>query len=322
MSRPFGLDEQASVLRVACSPWLDVVSDYDGSLAGFATDPAKAWPFPGAVDVLQRLATTPNTRTVVLTGRNPLDVRRLIRYGADNFSPDENTLSFTLKNGKTGKLLVTGNHGNVADPELRQQKSSAILTDYDMAIREKLIAELRSALGEQFPKYSDKIVDSASDNPDNSIFLEHKTTGVTVHTRSFRTEAQHDAERINDFAHTFAKEYSEKNAPLFVLSGVKSTEISVRKLNKGNGIAQIRATQPRNVSASLIFIGDDITDLSAFTRLGSDDLGVVVGDRIVQEIQSMEKKPEKLIFVDEPAAVVTLLEQISLMRETSVASTS
>jgi trehalose 6-phosphate synthase/trehalose 6-phosphate phosphatase len=51
--------------------------DYDGTLAPFRRDPARAKPWPGVRRMLERISTHPNTRVVVVTGRSVEDLLRV-----------------------------------------------------------------------------------------------------------------------------------------------------------------------------------------------------------------------------------------------------
>lgn len=56
--------------RLAAAERLAVVSDFDGTLAPFHTDPMAVVPHPGAIDALDRLARLPRTTAAVLSGRH------------------------------------------------------------------------------------------------------------------------------------------------------------------------------------------------------------------------------------------------------------
>ena len=51
--------------------------DYDGTLAPFRRDPARAGPWPGVRRLLQRISVNPRTRVVVVTGRSVEDLLRV-----------------------------------------------------------------------------------------------------------------------------------------------------------------------------------------------------------------------------------------------------
>ena len=63
-----GGSHTAMVDRLARAASLLVVSEFDGTLADFVTDPATARPVAGALDVLTALARLPRTRAAVISG--------------------------------------------------------------------------------------------------------------------------------------------------------------------------------------------------------------------------------------------------------------
>jgi trehalose 6-phosphate phosphatase len=52
--------------------------DYDGTLAPFTCDPAKAYPYPGVREVLRRIRRETDTRLVIVTGRKAIDIPPLL----------------------------------------------------------------------------------------------------------------------------------------------------------------------------------------------------------------------------------------------------
>lgn len=59
-----------ALVRAADAGSLVVACDYDGTLAPFVDDPARAVPAPGAIAALDRLASLPRTTVALLSGRN------------------------------------------------------------------------------------------------------------------------------------------------------------------------------------------------------------------------------------------------------------
>ncbi|MDP3971788.1 MAG: trehalose-phosphatase [Candidatus Nanopelagicales bacterium] len=99
------------------------------------------------------------------------------------------------------------------------------------------------------------------------VHLEMKPAGVTVHVRqaSFR-----DAQMV-------VRELSESVAEwpgVYTKHGKQVIEFSVVRADKGAAIERLR--RECDATATL-FIGDDVTDESAFARLEHDDVGVKVG---------------------------------------------
>lgn len=57
---------------------LALLLDYDGTLAPFHTDPAKAVPYPGVKGLLDRIQACKRTRMVIISGRQAKEVSRLL----------------------------------------------------------------------------------------------------------------------------------------------------------------------------------------------------------------------------------------------------
>ena len=54
--------------------------DYDGTLAPFTCDPARAYPYPEIRDTLRRIQCETDTRLVIVTGRRASDIPRLLGF--------------------------------------------------------------------------------------------------------------------------------------------------------------------------------------------------------------------------------------------------
>jgi trehalose-phosphatase len=72
------LDLAAFFQRVAHAPARLLMLDYDGTLAPFHTDPARAVPYPDVVPVLERIVACGGTRIVVVSGRPADEVPQLL----------------------------------------------------------------------------------------------------------------------------------------------------------------------------------------------------------------------------------------------------
>jgi len=147
MSRPVSLDPAlaAALAGLARVPRLLVGTDYDGVLAPIVTDPARAYPLPGGIAVLGRLAARPGTTVAVLSGRTRADLATLIRPAGGPALPEE--------------VLLVGSHGSelAGDAELTQEQS---------ALRARLAAALQRIVQDQ-----------------PGVWLESKPVSLAVHTR-------------------------------------------------------------------------------------------------------------------------------------------
>lgn len=107
----------AELGRLAGLARLLVATDYDGVVAPIVRDPARAFPLPGTVDVLRRLAAAPGVTVALISGRDRATLHRLSSAAAP--------------------IVTVGSHGAEWDGSLADT-----LDDADRARR----AEIRSAL--------------------------------------------------------------------------------------------------------------------------------------------------------------------------------
>ena len=146
--------------------------------------------------------------------------------------------------GFAAPIRLVGSHGGEFDDGALE------LTDAQGALKEELDAAVRG------------IVDG-----EPGVRLEGKPAGVVVHVRG-ADEAV--AERVLD---------AVRSGPAR-LPGVESTEgkavleMAVLKVSKGSAIDTLRAQL--RVDA-VLFVGDDVTDETAFARLRPGDVGIKVG---------------------------------------------
>ncbi|AEQ07286.1 trehalose-phosphatase [Corynebacterium pseudotuberculosis] len=95
--------------RLARAPRLLVVSDFDGTLAGFSTD-AQAVPIEHrSLEALRRLAACPHTEVAVLSGRGLAELRQV--------------------SGLTDPIVLIGSHGaesSTGAPPLTEQQHTAL----------------------------------------------------------------------------------------------------------------------------------------------------------------------------------------------------
>ncbi|SHK70941.1 trehalose 6-phosphate phosphatase [Pseudonocardia thermophila] len=100
------------------------------------------------------------------------------------------------------------------------------------------------------------------------VRLEHKPTGVAVHVRGADPDV---AERVLD---------AVRRGPaaadgVTVTPGKAVLDLAVVSVSKGSAIDRLRAQVHAD---AVLFVGDDVTDETAFARLRSQDVGVKVGD--------------------------------------------
>jgi trehalose 6-phosphate phosphatase len=149
----------------------------------------------------------------------------------------------TVSGFATPVRLVGSHGGEFDDGELE-------LTDVQRALKDELAAAVRG------------VVDG-----EPGVRLENKPAGIVVHVRGADPAV---AERVLDAVRT---------GPA-ALPGVESTagkavlEMAVVQVSKGAAIDTLRA---RLGADAVLFVGDDVTDETAFARLRPGDVGVKVG---------------------------------------------
>jgi trehalose 6-phosphate phosphatase len=153
---------------------------------------------------------------------------------------------------------------------------------------EVLDAEQRTRLDELTAELSELV------EGEPGVALEHKPAGVAVHVRHAEPAV---AERVLDAV----------RAGPAVRDGVEATpgkavlDLAVLQMNKG---AAVDALRDQLGADAVLFVGDDVTDETAFTRMRDSDVGVKVGDG---ETAAGFRVPD-------PPAVADLLRRLVVLR--------
>lgn len=130
------------------------------------------------------------------------------------------------------------------------------------------------------------------------VMIEVKPGSVAVHVRQ---AGRPDADRV-----LAAVRSGPGSLPgVHVLEGKEVVELAVFPGAKGDAVAALRFRW--DITATL-FVGDDATDESAFAAMDATDIGIKVG-----EGESVARWR-----LDDPAAVVRLLERLALLRSTTL----
>ncbi len=144
--------------------------------------------------------------------------------------------------GRNPEIFLIGSHGaeygGPADPSL-------------VGRRDALVAELRAVLA-----------------PYDEAFLEIKPVSASVHTR--RMTDREAAVAVREA--TIAGPGSSRERTVKV--GKEVVEIAVVEADKG---VALRRLADQVGAASIVYVGDDLTDEDAFAVLGPDDVGIKVG---------------------------------------------
>jgi trehalose-phosphatase len=230
-----------AVRALASRPRLLAAFDFDGVLAPIVERPEDARPLDGSMSAVRRLATLDGVEVALVSGR-ALDS---LRATAGVSSEDD--LSLVGSHGSETALRA-GLRSDGTDP--------TALRPADQALLARVVDGLRSIAG-------------AGDDlrgPDG-LEVETKPTAAVLHTRRASAPV---AERATDEALAGPGSWPGVHVTL----GKSVVEIAVLETSKGVALQRLRTLM--NCDGAL-YVGDDVTDESAFEVLGERDVSVKVG---------------------------------------------
>lgn len=134
------------------------------------------------------------------------------------------------------------------------------------------------------------------------VIVEAKSASVAIHVRQ---ADRADAERVTAAALAVPTGY----AGVHVLHGKEVVELSVVEPDKGAALDKLRQQSSADL---VVYLGDDVTDESAFARLASTDIGVKVGSGV--SLAGFR--------VDDPYDVSELLAHLAALRAWNLDSES
>jgi len=224
----------AMVDRLARAPSLLVVSEFDGTLADFVTDPATARPVTGALDVLTALAQLPRTRAAVISGRS-LDSLR----GVCLPTPD---------GAQSCRIELIGSGGM----EIEAQVTLGLTTDAQRVCRR--LREAASEIAERHP----------------GVSVDEKPYGVALHVRGVApADAQQAIAQLLDYALSLPRQvYSQSRSDVLDLSVLPvGQDWAIDALRRGRDAVVLYAGNDERALASLspadigVTVGDtNVTD--------------------------------------------------------------
>ncbi len=176
-------------------------------------------------------------------------------------------------------IVLIGSHGaESSSPAVREAMEAAAVTADD----EATLAELRSDIECLVKEH----------HPDAGIEL--KSAAVVVHVRGLPRE-------VGDAAIADARRVALDHPGVKVLKGKSVLELSVSHADKGSAVTALG----RHVDAvARVYLGDDVTDEDAFTRMRRpDDLTVKVGTGSTAARYRVDDEPAA-------AALLTRLQQL------------
>lgn len=130
--------------------------------------------------------------------------------------------------------------------------------------------------------------------PVGGALVEVKPSGATLH---YRNCTRPDAERVREQVEQGPARWDGVE----LLRGKQVVELSVVTGNKGSAIDHLRRVTN---SDAVLFVGDDVTDETAFARLGPSDIAIKVGPG-----ESLAR-----YRVADPEAVAELLQELTRLR--------
>lgn len=249
-------EERRDVLRgrIAEARQLLVCLDFDGTLAPIVEDPDEARPLPEAEAAVETLTETADVTTAVVSGRALTDVRERI----------------------DGPRLYAGNHGlelargsgeecdGHEGPEEHDGPGDLHGTDSTIAVHP--IARKRARQVHAVCAALETVTASIP-----NVRIENKRLTATVHVRTVPAEL-----------HGFVEETTHRLVDRFagdaleVSTGKQILEIGPAiPWGKGNAVRLLAADHPPGTVT--IYVGDDVTDESAFRAIRPDGIGVYVG---------------------------------------------
>lgn len=127
-------------------------------------------------------------------------------------------------------------------------------------------SELTSAESDRL-RVLDELVSEAARRAGEGAWVERKPTSVVVHVREANREQ-------GDAALAWVREEQEQLVGHALHEGSNVLELMTRPADKGTGLDALRAEiEP----ASCVYVGDDVPDEDAFSRLGPGDVAIKVG---------------------------------------------
>jgi trehalose 6-phosphate phosphatase len=142
-------------------------------------------------------------------------------------------------------VRLVGSHGGEFDD------GELVLTDAQAAAKDDLVTAVREV---------------ADGEP--GVRLEAKPAGIVVHVRGADAGV---GERVLDAVRAGPARLPEVEST----EGKAVLEMAVVQVSKGAAIDTLRG---RLKADAVLFVGDDVTDETAFVRLGAGDVGIKVGD--------------------------------------------
>jgi trehalose-phosphatase len=231
-------DLARAVATLAARPHLLIALDFDGVIAPIVARPEDARPLAGSMAEVRHLARLHGVEVALVSGRALASLRSVSGIS------DEDALS------------LVGSHGAEATVRPALGGAAAVTAGQLTGEAADLLGRVTAALHE-----------IAAADPDERLDVELKPTAAVLHTRRAPAEL---AQRATDAAMAGPATWPGVHVTL----GKAVVELSVVETSKGIALQQVRAIAEID---GVLYVGDDVTDETAFAVLGPDDVGVKVG---------------------------------------------
>ena len=164
LDRTFDLD--AFFLALSRAPRAVLMLDYDGTLAPFHREPARAAPYPGIVPALNELMTDGDTKVVIVSGRWTRDLVPLIGlrerpeiwgvYGWERLMPDGRYVIGAVPESALAALVAADEWAeDLLALGAREERKPASIAFHWRGRREHEIGSIREAIVERWTALGD-----------------------------------------------------------------------------------------------------------------------------------------------------------------------
>jgi trehalose-phosphatase len=236
---PIAMTLDAFCTTLGAAPERVLMLDYDGTLAPFQVDPARALPWPGVVEALNAIARVPDTRLVIVSGRPARELPALLQLDT--------------------RPEIWGTHG-----------WERLMPDGSLQIR-MLAAPARQALHDAERLGAEVLALGAR--------LEKKSASIALHWRGLDAEVSERISQWARHAWApltggRAADGAGADTGLALLPFDGGLELRARECSKALAVTSV--LESAHPQAAIAYLGDDITDEDAFTALKHRGLGVLV----------------------------------------------
>jgi trehalose-phosphatase len=154
-----GFDVAGFFAAVARAPRRLLLLDYDGTLAPFHVDPARAVPYPGIVPALDALMAAEHTRVVIVSGRRAQDLLPLLplrqqpeiwgSHGWERLMPDGEYHAAWLPEAALKALVEADDRAEALEAlGARTERKPASLAIHWRGLPSERIADIRGRVGQ------------------------------------------------------------------------------------------------------------------------------------------------------------------------------